>query len=164
MPQVSQGIGCALPTAPLTALCHSAFRQSRGAEVPLCQGPLLHHGLPTQTTEAPKNNHKRGAVPIRTSSLRRSSSYCGSACGSNKKRKNELALKVTKIAKISRKPTGSREILELLGGFEPPTSSLPTHKHLIFLVVGYCVLSFLKACAAILSEICSCSLLSLVVP
>ena len=72
-----------------------------------------------------QSKKNRGEVPIQTSPLRRGFSYCGSACGSKISRKNEPPQKVPKQRKIPPKSTDSRGILELLGRFELPTSSLP---------------------------------------
>ena len=82
------------------------------------------HG-PGHVAKAKNINQKRGEVPIRTSPLRRGSSYSGSACGSNKNRKNQPTQNVPKTKQNPPKSTDFRGFLELLTRFELVTSSLP---------------------------------------
>ena len=69
-------------------------------------------------------------------------SACGSRCGSTKNRKNKVAKKVVKARENPPESMDSSGILELLPRFELGTSSLPTNKKLLLLVVGYCALQF----------------------
>ena len=52
-------------------------------------------------------------------------SVCGILCGQQKSAKSYSAKKLRKAKENTRNPKISGVILELLGGFEPPTSSLP---------------------------------------
>ena len=74
----------------------------------------------------------KGEVPIRTSPLRRGSSYSGSACGSNKICKNHPAKKVLNIKQNPPKSQDFRGFLELLTRFELVTSSLPKAQNKYF--------------------------------
>ena len=72
-------------------------------------------------------NHtkKKSGVPDKTSgtSLR---SVCGIVCGQRKYEKIHSAKKLQKAKENTRNSKISGVFLELLGGFEPPTSSLPS--------------------------------------
>ena len=89
------------------------------------------HG-PGHVAKAKNINQKRGEVPIRTSPLRRGSSYSGSACGSNKNRKNQPTQNVPKTKQNPPKSTDFRGFLELLTRFELVTSSLPKAQNKYF--------------------------------
>ena len=98
-----------------------------------------------------RKKHRRrkpgGEVPIWASPLRRGSSYCGSACGSNKNRKNQPAKKVLTTKQNPPKSTDFRGFLELLTRFELVTSSLPTAMAIFFayfplIYSRFCSISF----------------------
>jgi hypothetical protein len=65
-------------------------------------------------------------------------SVCGILCGQRKSAKPYSFKKLQKAKENARNPKISGVVLELLGGFEPPTSSLPIAERLFFLAVGYC--------------------------
>ena len=61
-------------------------------------------------------------------------SVCGILCGQRKSAKPHSFKKLQKERNNTRNPKISGVVLELLGGFEPPTSSLP----IIFYLVVVC--------------------------
>ena len=78
-------------------------------------------------------NHpkKKSGVPDKASGTQLRS-VCGILCGQRKYEKPYSAKKLRKAKENTRNPKISGAILELLGGFEPPTSSLPTGKFNFF--------------------------------
>ena len=67
---------------------------------------------------------KRGVPDIASGTPPRS--VCGILCGQQKSVKSYSFKKLQKAKENTRNPKISGVVLELLGGFEPPTSSLPT--------------------------------------
>ena len=57
-------------------------------------------------------------------------SVCGILCGQQKSAKSYSFKKLQKAKENTRNPKISGVVLELLGGFEPPTSSLPMGRRL----------------------------------
>ena len=69
-------------------------------------------------------NTERSCVPNKASGAQLRS-VCGIVCGQRKSAKLYSPKKVAKTKENTRNPKISGVFLELLGGFEPPTSSLP---------------------------------------
>ena len=81
---------------------------------------------------------KRGVPDIASGTPPRS--VCGILCGQQKSVKSYSFKKLQKAKENTRNPKISGVVLELLGGFEQPTSSLPNIYRLLFLVVPFCFL------------------------
>ena len=84
---------------------------------------------------------KRGVPDIASGTPPRS--VCGILCGQQKSVKSYSFKKLQKAKENTRNPKISGVVLELLGGFEPPTSSLPNIYRLFFLVAA-CRALFIK--------------------
>jgi len=77
---------------------------------------------------------KKRCVPDKASGTQLRS-VCGILCGQRKSRKSHSTKKLRKAKENTRNPKISGVFLELLSGFEPETSSLPSVPGILFVLL-----------------------------